>query len=150
MNEKNFKQPLVFFFNGVNSIISCNCYVSWSAERTVNRRHNMINDDYLRVDSKYDSISDFFQNNFKPTLYGLGKLGSDSIHLYTVLRVTLHNFIKSFTSTVSSSLNNIKTTHITYRRIICAFLYIINKKYFCVNNYEKVCCVMFFIMLSYE
>ena len=112
--------------------------------RASNTQANVKIDDYLRVDSKYDSSSDFFQNNFKPTLYGLGKLGSDSIHLYTVLRVTLHNFIKSFTSTVSSSLNNIKITPKTYERIICAFLYIINKKYFCVNNYEKVCCIVFF------
>lgn len=77
MNEKNFTQPLVFFFNGVNSIVSCNGYVSWSGERNHFGRYNMINDDYLSCffDSIYASTSERFHKSRPAGRYDLGKSG---------------------------------------------------------------------------
>lgn len=57
---------------------------------------------YLRVDSRYASISERFQKFLCPILQGLGNF-SFFIHSYMVVLATLNVFIKSSICSISSS-----------------------------------------------
>ena len=134
MNEKNFKQPLVFFFNGVISIISCNCYVSWSAERTVNRRHNMYN--YFLSDSIYASTSERFHNNLRLTLKGLGKSILAFTHLCKV-RFVIENFSIISSALIKSLSVIFSTPHFIWKKKITEINTKKKKKKVLTRHYKK-------------
>lgn len=83
---------------------------------------------YLRVDSKYASISDRFQMFLRPVLDGFGKFGLDLIHLVIVILSTFKYSVSSFILKVSSDNVLIKTSYCIDISHYIAFFFICNKK----------------------